>query len=410
MTDKVKIYPGILKGDVLIPKSKSELHRVVICSALSLGKRFKNVIDRKNLSQDVEATVDSMTSIIEKKNIIYCRESGSTLRFLIPIVAALGMNMVFVLSGSLKNRPLNVYFDLLPQFGVNVKKCNDNILVSGKLKPGKFVVRGDISSQFVSGLMFALPLLKSESDIVISNVLESEPYVNLTVDVLSAFGITINKTRDGFHVPGKQKYVYSSYNVGGDWSQAAFFLSADALGSKVSVIGLDEMSKQGDKKIVDFLEAFGARKILTDVGMRFESNRLFGTELNLSQTPDLAPIISVVASLAEGETKLYGINRLRFKECDRLTAIMDSLKKFGVHVILEEDCLLIRGKSVLNGAYLQGYNDHRIVMAMAIAATRAMGPVTITDASSVNKSYPQFFRSTFFNKEDAYVVSDWEKY
>jgi len=269
--------------------------------------------------------------------------------------------------------------------------------VSGKLTSGTYRVRGDISSQFITGLLFSLPILEGNSKILITTKLESKGYIDLTLDILKDFGIEIeNNNYKEFNIRGAQKYNSRNYYVEGDYSQGAFFLVAGALGSSIVCYGLNKDSLQGDKVIVDILEAMGCNVEESEEGIRVKPSKTKGIEIDASNCPDLVPVLTVLASLSEGETKIVNAKRLRIKECsDRLHAITKELNKLGADIIELEDSLIISGVNELKGGEVDSHNDHRIVMALAIAATRAKGDVIINNPRAVEKSYPNFFKDYF---------------
>lgn len=390
MNDVIQIFPHKLCGTTTVPYSKSELHRVIICSFLS-GQNFsKETLSGEKISNDIITTINATRMLLTHEDVI-CNSSGSTLRFLIPVAAALGMNKKFILSDDLLKRPLSIYFDVLPEFGVKIKRSGKFIQIGGQLQPGRFEVRGDISSQFISGLMFALPILKSDSEIFLKTHVESAAYINMTVNVLKKFGVIIQQTQNGWFIPGNQKYLCSNYTLKRDWSQAAFFLAAGALGNKIFLKDMTFESNQGDENIIKILESFGGRKIMSGNEIGFESDKLIAADVDVSQTPDLAPIISIVAAMAEGVSRITSVKRLRFKECDRLSAIINVLTKLGVSAYEDNNSIYIKGKRSLNGCFINGCNDHRIVMSTAIAATCCEKAISISDTQSVSKSYPDFF-------------------
>jgi len=398
----VELENSILKGDISIPPSKSAAHRALICSFLAGGGDVEGIID----SSDMKATLGALEALNNDSKTINCIESGSTMRFLIPVAAALGKSVTFTGSGRLPERPIGEYIELLEAHGV---RCKSNgflpLEISGKLTGGKFEIRGDISSQYVTGLLLALPLLKENSEIVLTSPLQSKPYVDMTVKVLNDYGIEIKETENGYLVEGNQKYKVREYRVEGDWSQAAFFLAAGAVGGEVNVWGLDNNSTQGDKKIVDILKAFGAEVEVWNDFVRVKKSQLFATEIDAKDIPDMVPALSVVAANASGKTVIKNIQRLRLKESDRVESIVSNLKKAGVNARATENEIIIEG-SEIKGAELDGFNDHRIVMAMSILALNANGKTTITDAQSINKSYPSFFDDYNLLGGSADVIND----
>lgn len=390
----VTVSPGSLHGRILLPPSKSAAHRAVICSALADGETVFS--PGEQLSDDIAATVAAMERLTGKSDAqrlqIDCGESGSTLRFLVPVAAALGRNAVFTGHGRLPQRPLGVYTECLPLHGVHCKTEGGLPLeITGKLTAGEYVLPGNISSQFITGLLLALPLLEGDSDLLLSSPLESAGYVDMTLEILHKFGVTVQSRDNGWHVPGGQCYREQNYRVERDWSQAAFFLAAGAIGSTLALDGLNPKSCQGDRAAEELFRRFGAKTEWDGSILTVSPGRLRGMEIDAAQIPDLVPALAATAALCEGQTQIYNAQRLRIKESDRLAAMADGLNRLGAKVAETEDGLHITGVPALHGGTVQGYNDHRIVMALAIAALRADGPVTITDAQSIRKSYPSFF-------------------
>lgn len=392
----IKITPKKLRGEVSVPPSKSVAHRMIIAAALAEGR---SSITNLFPSEDILATMDCMralgagidfagdTAVIEgiknvpDKAVLNCRESGSTLRFLIPVACALGVNAEFNGAGKLPQRPITPLVEELPKHGITFElpKSGDTLpcSVSGKLTAGRFEIDGGISSQFITGLLLALPLLEGDSEIVLTSPLQSKPYVDITAGVLRNFGCGISETENGYYVKGGKRFEPFSGAVEGDYSQAAFFYTAKALGSELEIKGLNEGSYQGDKAIEAVCEEFsGSRRPL---------------ELDCSDIPDLVPILSVLACFCRGTSRLNNVARLRIKECDRLAAMEDCLNKIGGKVTSGEDFLEIEGVGTLRGGEVSAYNDHRIAMSMAIAATMCEEPLIIRGAECVRKSFPNFF-------------------
>ncbi len=380
----VKIYPCTLNGDVNAPASKSAAHRAFIAAALS-DKPCEIVLSAS--SEDIEATVSCLVSLgakIEKEGDVYrvmpiktpksgvfdCGESGSTLRFLLPVVAALGAGGTFTGRGRLPERPVKSLISALSGCEFSSEKLPFSI--NGKLRGGKFFLPGDVSSQYVTGLLFALPLVGGE--IVLSSLLESKSYVNLTARVLENFGVRVIETDNGYKTKGSY-CAPAHYVVEGDWSNAAFFIVASAIGNLVRVKNLSTDSAQGDSAI---------RKLL----LGFKSS---GTVIDAGDVPDLVPALSVAAAYSSSPTRIENAARLRLKESDRLHAVAHNLNALGVTVQELPDGLIIEGKGGVNGGTVSSFNDHRIVMSFAIAATKASSPVVIEGAEAVNKSYPSFF-------------------
>lgn len=399
--ETVRLKTAELKGCLTAPVSKSYAHRAEICAFLA-GTELKSPA----LSDDIKATKNALKALRDNEKIIDCGESGSTLRFLIPIAAALDKAVAFTGSASLSERPLTEYLRLLPEHGV---KCEYNgvlpLSISGRLMPGKYKIRGDISSQFISGLMFALPLLDNDSEIILLTPLQSKPYADMTVKTLSHFGITINENNNGYYIKGNQTYIKSDYAPEGDWSQAAFFLAGGALTGDVTVGGLNMKSLQGDREIVSILRLFGADVTVSENSVRVKKSSLVGIETDVSNTPDLAPVIAVLAAFAKGKTVIRGGKRLRFKESDRISSVVNNLKKMGVNAV-ETPCGMEINGGCPHGALLDGYNDHRVVMAFSIAAAAAEGETEITEPFSVNKSYPEFFSDYLSSGGNADVINN----
>jgi 3-phosphoshikimate 1-carboxyvinyltransferase len=408
---QVTIEPSKLKGGVEIPSSKSICHRAVICGGLSQGiSRIGNV----NFSQDINATIEAMKSFgmgVEKsrnsvkifgakelkvvKDSIDCFESGSTLRFLIPIAALTGQKVVFSGRGELANRPLEPYYKLFDEKNIYYKNEEGKLplTIEGKLEPGEYRIRGDVSSQFISGLLFALPLLDGDSKIIITTELESKPYVDLTVDMLKRFSVNVdNIGYTEFFIKGNQKYEAVECSIEGDFSQASFWLAAGILGADIECQGLSMASLQGDKAILDIIKEMGGGIEQHGDKIKALPSKTRGIVFDASECPDLVPIVTVLASLSEGTTEIINSGRLRIKECDRLKAICTELNKIGADIEEKEDGLTIRGREQLKGGKTHSWGDHRIAMSLAVASIRCSEPLVIEDSSSVNKSYPEFWK------------------
>lgn len=406
----IRITPSPLKGDINIPPSKSLAHRAVICAGLSEGiSNIDNII----FSDDIKATTmgmesfgmevsrkDDSISIKGKpelniiKNIINCNESGSTLRFLIPIALLTGREISFEGRGKLVSRPLDVYYEMFKNQGIEYKNDNGHLplMVKGVLKPGAFYVKGNISSQFITGLMFALPLLNGDSKIIVTTELESKGYVDLTIDCISKFGVKIeNKNYKEFHIKANQKYISRDYRVEGDFSQAAFWIVAGILGANIKCKNLNLKSLQGDKAIINIVKEMEANIRISEDFVEACESQTKGIVIDASECPDLVPILSVLGALSEGTTKIINAERVRIKECDRLKAMKTELTKVGADIEETEDGLIIRGKSTLKGGIVDSWNDHRIAMAMAVASIKCEEPIIITNSSAVRKSYPEFW-------------------
>jgi 3-phosphoshikimate 1-carboxyvinyltransferase len=340
----------------------------------------------------MRATTGVISSLKNDESTLNCIESGSTLRFMIPVVASLGKDATFVGEGSLLARTIGEYMQLLPQHNVTVE--SDGYLpmkISGKLSNGSYEVNGDVSSQYITGLLLALANVDGDSAIILKTPLQSKPYVDMTVKIMSDYGVNVTETEFGYLIHGGQKFKQLDYTVEGDWSQSAFFLVAGAIGGNVKVDGLDMNSTQGDKAIVDVLKKFGANVEIGDSWVRTCKSNLTGTEIDATNIPDLVPIIAVLASYSNGKTVIKGAERLRFKESNRIESVVSNLVKMGVDATETDDGMIINGGVKPNGTQLKGYNDHRIVMAFSVSGLFANGKTTIDDAMSINKSYPTFF-------------------
>lgn len=387
----VSITPSVAKGEITAPPSKSIAHRLLICAALSDGT---SIIENIGTNDDIMATVSCLNSLgadIEitentakvtgvfytkkrAKNTFDCNESGSTLRFMIPISMLFADECEFTGRGRLMQRPQNVYKELFEEKGCYLR-LDDNVLyIGGKLESGIYKLPGDVSSQFFTGLMFALPLLDSDSEILLTTELQSAPYVDITIDALKKFGVVIDKTKRGFFIKGNQKYKSCNLSVEGDWSNSAFLDAFNLAKGDVKVNGLNPNSFQGDKIYREFYEK------LSD-----------GTpEIDISQCPDLGPVLMVGAVLKNG-AKLTGTNRLKIKESDRGSAMAQELSKFGVNVEIGEDYIIIPDTIPQEPTTeINCHNDHRIAMSLAVLCSVTGG--ILRDAQCVNKSYPDFFK------------------
>ncbi len=414
--EKVKFSPAAFGGEVHIPPSKSFAHRALICSALSGGNVKVNNI---STSSDMEATGNfiralSMNVIPDGKGnvsiegelkipgdpiTVDCIESGSTLRFIIPIMAALGVSCTFVGRGLLPTRPIGVYSELLPSHGVSFEGNGLPCKISGKLTSGDFSLPGNISSQFISGLMFALPLLEGDSRIIITTELESESYIDITISVLQKYGINIERTDYGYFVKGNQKYKAVDQTVEGDWSQAAFYMNLGAFSKDpIRVRGLDKNSVQGDRKCLEVYGKLGVKAefegdvlLISNPAATYDSCGLKAAEVSVTDIPDMVPALAVCMAMAEGESRITDAARLRIKESDRLKAITEAINAIGGKVTELPEGLIIEGVGRFTAGEVQGCNDHRIVMAVSTAAARAEGDIVSTDPHSINKSYPEYF-------------------
>ena len=408
----VIITPSKLKGSVVIPPSKSLSHRAIIAASLAEGRsKISNII----YSEDINATIDAMSSLgahIEKHedyliidgsrpqrvgDTINANESGSTIRFMIPIALTVDAPITFEGRNNLVNRPLDVFTNIFDEFNIKYERGEKYLpmKVYNGLRPGVYKVRGDVSSQFITGLLYALPLLNGDSKIVITTKLESKGYIDLTMDVLKKFGIII-KTNDykTFEIKGNQSYTPLDYTVEGDYSQVAFWAVANTLGADLDILCMNEFSYQGDKKIIDDINAFGGNIYFKDGKLVSKNAKTKGATIDFANSPDLGPIETVLAALSEGHSTFTSVERLRIKECDRVTCMVEELEKLGATLQDRGDTMEIDGKDMLTSSMeLDSHNDHRIVMALSIASTRCNGKIKIYNAGAIKKSYPHFFKA-----------------
>lgn len=394
----VKITPKKLCGRVTVPPSKSVAHRMIIAAALAEGT---STISNLSPSVDILSTIDCMRALgaeisleadsavikgisdIPDKAVLNCNESGSTMRFLIPVACALGVNAEFIGSGKLPQRPITPFTEEFPKHGIAFDFSGAEsgaslpCSVLGKLAAGRFEIDGGLSSQFITGLMLSLPLLKGDSEIFLTSALNSRPYVDITLGVLRDFGVEISETERGYFIKGNQRLRPFSGRVEGDYSQAAFFRVANSLGSRLEILGLSENSLQGDRMIMDICDRFDKAR---------EPFEIDGADI-----PDLVPILTVLACFCNGTSRITNVARLRFKESDRLSVPAECLNAIGGKVTVGEDHLEIEGVETLRGGEIDGHNDHRIPMSLAVAATQCASPLIIRGAECVRKSFPDFF-------------------
>ena len=387
---QVNIIPGKGAGTVKAPPSKSFAHRMLLCGALA---EEQSVISGISQSQDMLATLDCLTALggsytmegdtvtlrrgdsLPLSHAVYpCRESGSTLRFFIPLALALGQGGCFTGTRRLMERSISVYEEIFGEKGISVEKTGESITVRGKLPSGVYRLRGDVSSQFVTGLLYALPLLEGDSLLQVLPPVESRGYIDITLTVLRQWGITVEEVEENtFRIPGNQSYRGRTQTVEGDWSNAAFLFAMNHLGHDINITGLNHESIQGDRVCLAYLEALETA----------------GGVLDLSHCPDLGPILFAVAAAKHGGT-FTGTRRLRIKESDRAMAMAQELEKFGITTIVEENRVTVQAGTLKTPTVaLDGHNDHRIVMSMAVLATLTGG--VIREAEAVRKSYPDFF-------------------
>lgn len=408
----VTILPKDLSGRVRAIPSKSFAHRLLICSALADKKTF---VKCRGSSEDIGATVRCLialgaeivrsedgfevTPIPEqgalKQSILDCGESGSTLRFMLPVSCALGADSSFKLAGRLPSRPMSQLEDELKKHGCNLSgQGSATLSASGQLRPGHFILPGDVSSQYVSGVLFALPLLEGDSVLEITGNIESKDYILMTLAALKEFGIQIEFCGNLLNIKGGEGYKSpGETEVEGDWSNAAFWLCAGAMrGSGIECRGLNISSIQGDRGGLDIVADFGAKLRRDGAAVIVKPGTLRGIEIDARDIPDLVPVLSAVAAIAEGTTLVKNASRLRIKESDRLQTVAGTLSALGADITETEDGLIINGRPRLTGGVVDSCGDHRIAMMAAIASVACIEPVTIKNAEAVNKSYPDFFK------------------
>ena len=422
----IRITPTRLSGTMEAISSKSFVHRLLICAALS---HKETTIHMNGTCEDIFSTVrcieamggsvqadrkkmivtpfnrvpaDASTSKAQAAPIVLrCGESGATARFMLPLAAYFFNNFKLIGEGKLPHRPFAPLCRALSSAGCRFDSETLPIVGTGGIKTGNFEIAGNVSSQFISGLMFLLPLLDADSSITITTPMESAGYVGMTAEIIALFGIAVEKKDNTFRVIGNRRYDSPGVATAeGDWSNAAFFLCMGALGgvlhgdmeSAITMEGLYMPSEQGDKAVVEILRRFGAKvNVKGDSVVTVSGGELRATDIDASQIPDLIPVLAVVASVAEGTTRVFNGKRLRLKESDRIQSTFDLLSKLGADIEIVEDGLLIHGRKKLNGGTVDGAGDHRIVMAAATASYVCENQVVIKGFGAVNKSYPSFF-------------------
>jgi len=406
----ITINKNELRGGVVIPPSKSVAHRALICAAVR-GKKTR--IRCTELSEDIEATMRCLRSLgydvdregefidvgATRKDVssptLDCGESGSTFRFVLPLAAALGCDATFVGAGRLGKRPMDELYSELERHGIVIEHPQGSSLpctISGKCKGGSFYIRGDISSQYITGLLLAFPLME-ECRLGIVGRIESKPYIDITIDVLKNFGYSVIDEGGVFVYNGYNENSIEEYTVEGDYSNGAFFVVGGLIGAKdgLEIFGLSRETKQGDKAIIDIMTRFGGS--IDEVGdsLIVHSSSLHGTAVNVSDTPDLAPIIAVAAAAAHGRTVIDGCARLRAKESDRIESTLALINGLGGMACSDGDKIIVEGSGRLRGGKVSSYGDHRIAMSAAIASLICDGDVIIDGAEAVAKSFPRFF-------------------
>ncbi len=404
----VELTPGTYAGEVCIPSSKSVAHRLLICAALGTEKTTL-LID--GFSKDILATAKCLRALgagIEAKGrrirvtpiqkpvgggLLPCGESGSTLRFLLPVAGALGVSGYFKMEGRLPERPMQVYEDVLRAHGMEISRDGSFLRFGGQLRSGDYSLPGDVSSQYFSGLLMALPRLSGGSAVTAEGTLESAGYIRLTEDALALSGVKIEREGQRWHIPGSQPFTLPGVlRMEGDWSNAAFFLCMGALSEQgVSVHGLNLASAQGDMAVLDILRQFGASVEASDGEVTVRRAELRPVTIDAADIPDLVPVLSVLACGARGDTRIINAARLRMKESDRLQTTAKLISDLGGAVDELPDGLVIHGTGSLTGGRVDSCGDHRIAMSAAVAAGLCRESVMIGGADCVQKSYPAFW-------------------
>ena len=399
-----------LGGSVIIPPSKSVAHRALICACLR-GKASK--IRCESISLDIEATIGCLRGLgyditIENEYIIVhegrqsvispvldCKESGSTFRFILPIVAALGCGATFVGEGRLGKRPMKELFGELERHGVTINHPEESVLpctVSGKCDCGRFSIRGDISSQYITGILLSLPIME-KGEVEIVGKIESKPYIDITLDVMKKFGFSMIDEDGKLVYNGYCETDFVEYSVEGDFSNAAFFVVGGLIGAKekLELRGLYKDSVQGDKAIIDIMKSFGGNIVEGESSIVVFPSKLHGTTVDVTDTPDLAPIIAVASAAASGVTFIHGCARLRAKESDRIESTITLINSLGGNARVEGDTIIVEGSGSLRGGRVDAFGDHRIAMSAAICSLICENEVIIDGAEAVCKSFPSFF-------------------
>lgn len=404
---KATIVPSLCHGQVTIPSSKSMAHRAIICASLAQGK---SVIQNIDYSVDIQTTIDAMIQLgasitcLENSVVvegikdfnhilsttINCNESGSSLRFLIPLFSLTQQKITFTGKNRLLKRPQHIYQTIFKEKLLYFNQNEEQLEIQGALPAGTYTIQGNVSSQFISGLCFALPLLHGDSTIQILPPFESKSYLDLTIQMLQEFGITIqfiNETT--LFIPGNQKYLAHNTTVEGDYSQFAFFAVLAAINHDLDILGVRHDSKQGDRQIIQILKDFNVAVETIENGYRIKKSDCLASTIDLSNCPDLGPICCTLAMFSKGTTHLIHANRLRLKESDRIEAMESECSKLGCEVFSTPDSMTLKPQDYISCHSLKGWKDHRIVMALAIACTLIGG--TIDEAEAISKSYPSFF-------------------
>ena len=404
---KAKIFKSSPKGVVRIPSSKSDAHRKIICASLCVNQT--SVISNVDFSNDINATIEAMKyfadividedkliitgrEIKENEALFNAYESGSTLRFLIPLFSFFFEKTKVIGSKRLLSRPLDIYHDIYQK---DLVKEEASLIIFKHSLNNYYQIKGNISSQFISGLLFVLPLLKEDTTIEIVKEYESKSYVNLTIEVLKLFGIEIKEIDNKYLIKGNQKYKATNTQVEGDYSQLAFFGVLGVINSKIKVVNINKDSIQGDRNIIKFIKEFNGNVEETSNGYIFSKSDLIGTTVDIKDNPDLGPILFVLGALSKGKTTILNTRRLRIKESDRIESMKNELKKYHVDLIDYENHVEIYSSQIETpNEEVSSCNDHRILMSLSILST-LVEETTFSNVEAVNKSYPNFYQDLF---------------
>lgn len=387
----VSVSNSYLSGVLSAITSKSYAHRSMICDFM-LSRPLK--IDNLTKSQDILATYNALTAIKRGEKVLDAGESGSTLRFLIPLVATLKGDFQIKTHGKLGERPNDDLYNAINSKTLNAYTKDGVVYVNGSLTSGNYEIRADKSSQYLSGLIMALSSLEEKSTIKVISPISSRPYVDITLDVLKSYGFNVEFKNDTFIVGGKRENTYSP-TIEGDWSNSAFFLVAGVINGNITVKNLNYKSAQGDKVIVDIIKSAGGDITVNGTEITAKKSALKGFTMDAENCPDLVPICAVLGALSKGITTITNVERLKLKESDRIVSTLNMLKNVGINCEEKNNSIIIHGGEV-KGGEIDSYNDHRIAMSSAILALNSKGDIKITGANAVNKSYPDFYLD--FNK------------
>ena len=410
--NSIIIMPSKLSGNINAQVSKSDAHRSLIISALSesistLSPWHDNVGDDINITKNIleslslcETSISNESLVITpsknyKQNItINAGESGTTLRLILPVLSALNIDATIICEGRLPKRPMEAYHKIWSDNNIELIQKDNYIKTSGKIKSGNYHIEGNISSQFISGMIIGLSLLHNDSRIFIENNLESKPYIDMTINTLKKFDVDIIwENEKTIYIKCPNTFKPSNIMLDGDWSHAAFFIVAAAIGGDITTHGLNKNSCQGDKEIVNIINKMGGYAHFGhDSTLKVKHNgRLNGIDIDVKNIPDLSPVLAVLGIYAEGKTTLYNAQRLRFKESDRITDLANSLKNLGAKIKTTDDTIEIEGQGFIDGGKTSSYKDHRLAMAVSISSIMAKNNIELEDCDAVSKSSSNFF-------------------